>query len=444
MSKLQIAKYPRLDFILTSSRKHESSNCPLPLIIKNDGSFDWEANAYLTNYGGGSQVYNISPLATTVVKKAYSLNIFTSFLDDNKIKLEMIDDSIIYDFIETLNDRGVNDDTIISHGRTALNYILYLSGKYPEWQLATSNFSLDKKFNVHYSLSSFQKNGRNIEYITHRALDGLIHISRETDYIRDHELMMWFDAINHTTYHPNINDFLVTRWQALGTLLDISGSRITEIHKITRSMIKKAMHPLADVNEVAVIRDLPILKGKYKGKTRQVPTTMDDLQIIMIHILKVEDKFPNLNHDAIFVDIRTGNPLTASYIKNYAKKVINGSQYSDYLKHLNNHSFRHRFITINIAKAIQKISSSGSFFNVLTVAADACRKLTMHASNDTLSRYIHLASEYNNLQNGNNENISTQVRIRIQKMKTIAKDLRLNNINENKALQKLLVLLDEL
>ena len=443
MARVIVAQKPQLQFILTSHRRHEEDNCPLPLILKKNGFFDWNANAFLTDYAGGPQVYNIKPLAPTVVKKAYSLNVFCSFLEESAIELSAIDDSVVYSFVDSLKGRGVNDQTILSHGRIALQYIIHLNMKYPEWRLATATQDADDKFNVHYSVSSFEKGGRNIEYVKHRAFDGLIHINTEADYIRDHELMMWFDAINCTTYHLNVNDFLLSRWQALGTLLDITGSRITEVHKITRSMIKEASKSLQDFDKKPIIRGIPILKGKYKGKTRQIITTNEDIQVIIWHITMVEKMFPNIDHDAIFVDARSGSPLKASYLKNYARKVIDGSKYCQDLRQLSNHSFRHRFITINIAKTIKKISASGSFFNILNVAADACRKITMHASNETLSNYIHLASEYNNMDSEVSQ-YSTQTTLIIKKMKVIADSLRSKQLNEKDALNSFLSILDNL
>jgi pimeloyl-ACP methyl ester carboxylesterase len=77
--------------------------------------------------------------------------------------------------------------------------------------------------------------------------------------------------------------------------------------------------------------------------------------------------FPDMEHDALFVDSVTGKPLKSTYLKNYAKKVINGSKYCEALNHLTNHSFRHRFITLNIAKSIKKISAQGSFSSILTL-----------------------------------------------------------------------------
>jgi site-specific recombinase XerD len=416
------------------------------MILKEDGSFDWNANSFLTNSGGGANVYNIKPLATTIVKKAYNLNIFCSFLELAACDICGVDDSTLYQFVDHLKNRGVNDDTIKKHIRLALDYIVYISDKQPELKLACSDDGENAvNYKVHYTKQSFTKGNTKISFLEHTCLQGLIHISTDLEYIRDYQLEMWLDAINCTTYHPDIDDFLLSRWQAFTTLLDITGSRISEVHQITRSMIKEAAKSLLSSNRKPIIRNIPVIKGKYKGKTREVVTTQEDIQVLLWHIEIVENMFPNISHDAIFVDSRNGNALKSSYLKNYAKKVINGSKYCRELRHLTNHSFRHRFITLTVAKSIRKLSESGSFHNILTVAASACRKITMHASNDTLSAYIHLASEINQPNQPSEENtVPTQIKVRLKHMLKIENELNSAEIDEKKALEGLLTILSEL
>lgn len=270
MSKVFIAYQPDLGRVLTSSRAVERSKCKLPMIIKKGGSFDWDANRFLTHAGGGSNVYNIKPLADTVVKKAYNLNLFCSFLELENTRIYDVTDSTLYHFVEHLKDRGVNDDTITKNARLAIEYIAYLSDQQPEAMLATCNKNDIGNYKVHYSKKKFKKGSVEIEYFNHHCLSGLIHIATDVDFIRDYELEMWLDAINCTTFHPIVDTFLISRWQAFTTLLDITGSRITEAHQITRSMIKDSAKHLFSENKQPIIRNIPVLKGKYKGKKREV------------------------------------------------------------------------------------------------------------------------------------------------------------------------------
>lgn len=447
MSIVTIAKKPNLSFITTSKRKNDINNCQLPLILKQNGSFDWDANAYLTKCGGGPKVYNLAPLATTIVKKAYNLNIFCSFLEENLIIINEIDDSTLYQFVEHIKDRLITDTTIISHVRLVLDYIVHLTKNYPGWNLSTPEKYTDDEYAVHYTVMTYKFGGTEKEYLYHRCLDGLIHISTEAEFIHDNEYVKWLDAINCSTYHPEINDFFVSRWQAFSTLLEVTGSRITEAHQITRTMIKQASKNLMDSDAKHVIRNIPVNKGKYKGKTRQVQTTKEDLQIILWHINLVENMFPDIKHDSIFVNSETGAQLKSSYLKNYAKKVINNSPYKRDLRHIVNHSFRHRFITLHVAKAIRKMAASGSFSSILNVAATACRKITMHASNSTLSHYVHLASELNHQSNQLEDallEVSSHIRMRVMNMLHISESFKANQINNNEALEALLSNIEKL
>ena len=385
MSKIIFAKNPDLSFL--PSFKDES-NLSLPIILKDDGKFNWEANSFLTTYGGGSITYNIKPLAKTVVGKAYSLNIFCSFLESKRTSEQEISDSTMYSYIKMLKRRKCNDDTIVSHGRLALEYIIHLNQKHPQWNLASQKE--DSLYRLHYIMKKYRHGYIQKEYPHHRSLDGLCNITSEPEYVHDHELVLWYEAIETTSFHPELNNFIIARWQAFIALQEITGSRISEVHKITRSMIKDAAKNLLN-QEAIVIKNIPILKGKYKGKTRNVQVDSYSVQVIILYINMVEKNYQGIDHDFIFVNLATGSPLSLSYLKNYAKNVINNSEHCDALKHLCNRSFRHRFITLIIAREIVELSNSGSFSNILTVAANACRKVSMHASNSTLSHYVHLA-----------------------------------------------------
>ncbi|EGU8346488.1 site-specific integrase, partial [Vibrio parahaemolyticus] len=99
MSYTIIAKDPDLTFLVTSRSTKRKSDSPLPIILKNDGHFHWDANSFLTDYGGGSNTYNIKPKSSTVVKKAYSLNVFCTFLEEHEIEVDDISDSTLYKYI---------------------------------------------------------------------------------------------------------------------------------------------------------------------------------------------------------------------------------------------------------------------------------------------------------------------------------------------------------
>ncbi|WP_446890232.1 site-specific integrase [Acinetobacter lwoffii] len=447
MTRVVIAKNPNLSFLDVGKKGAFNDPIPLPIILKKMGQFDWEANEYLTHYAGGVRKYNIKPLATSVSKKAYSLNLFCDFLEDINTELNYINDDTMYRYVERLKERNITDTTIISHVRTALGYIVHLNERYPKWHLATNKINDNTNYRVHYSSHKYIHDRFEKSYLSHRCLDGLIHIKTEAEFVRDHEYLMWLNAINSTTFHPEVDDFLIARWQALGTLMEITGSRISEVNQITKKMIQHAATNMLDPSAKHIIRDVKIAKGKYKGKSRNIPVTKEDLQVILIYLNKVEEKFPDIKHDGIFVDAKTGETLKQSYLKNYARKVINNSSHAQVLRHIVNHSFRHRYITLNIAKAISKLSRQGGFSNILSVAAEACRKLTMHASDKTLAHYVHLACEinnYDNLEDERNESLSSHVRSRIAKLVNISERFESSSLSNSDALSLLLTEIREL
>lgn len=65
--------------------------------------------------------------------------------------------------------------------------------------------------------------------------------------------------------------------------------------------------------------------------------------------------FFDMEYDVFFVDLVIGKLLKFIYLKNYIKKVINGSKYCEILRYLINYFFCYRFIIFNIVKVIKKI-----------------------------------------------------------------------------------------
>ena len=447
MSKVVIAKNPNLSFLIVGKKTIFNELTPLPLILKENGTFDWNANGYITHYAGGARTYNLKPLASTVSKRAYNLNIFCDFLDNRRIELHLISNDTMYRYVDELKKRCITDDTITSHVRTALDYIIYLNNCNPQWHLATDKIEAETTHRVHYSIHSYRSGRYERKYFSHSCLNGLNHIHTEAEFVRDDEYLKWLDAINHTGLHPTPDDFLIARWRAFGTLLEITGSRISEINLITTKMIKTASSNMLDPYAGHVIKNIPIAKGKYKGNTRNIPVTKEDLQVIMLYIYMMEERFPGLKHDGLFIDTKTGSKLTHSYLKNYARKVINDSPYAQELRHITNHSFRHRYITLNIAMKLNELSQEGSFTNILVVAANVCRKLTMHASDKTLAHYVHLASDinvYGNLGKQSNKKLSSHIQARVLKIINISDKLQSNLLNNTDALDQLIAEAHEL
>ena len=202
-------------------------------------------------------------------------------------------------------------------------------------------------------------------------------------------------------------------------------------------MIKEAYDPLASADEEGELNSIPIKKGKYKGEKRSVPVSNGTLQLVMSYIQFIESQWPDMDHDELFINVDNGKPLKNSYLKNYTLNVIKNSKYAQKLAHLNNHSFRHRFITLNVAKTLRSYNSGTIFVNILRVAMTAVRKLTLHASNSTMEQYVHFAQLYNQKFTLGTEKISSIVRTEITKLKRIVQKHENNKISNDEALASL-------
>jgi len=434
MSKIFVAKSPGLDFL----KLKPNDKFKYPFLLNGDNSFNWEANQYILKYGGGPLSYGVRPQPNTIVDQTSSLNILFNFIETLKnVSVYNFNDEYFYDYISHLKLRNIENDTIKGHARVAIDYFFYLQEKHSDLFLITHKTSNADKYFIHVTKESYNFGGKVNTYFDHQSFKGLVTIREEVEYIRDDEFIDWLDAIHHTTEHPIPYKLLVLRWESISYLLDATGSRISELSDITRSMIKKAYDPLASADEESKLNAIPIKKGKYKGEKRSVPVSNGTLQLVMSYINLIEAQWPDMKHDKLFVNVDNGKPLTKSYLKNYTLNVIKESKYADKLAHLNNHSFRHRFITLNVAKELRSYNSGAVFVNVLRVAMSAVRKLTLHASNSTMEQYVHLAQLYNQKFTLGTERVSSIVRTEITKLKRIVQKYENNKISNDEALASL-------
>ena len=433
MSKVHIANLKSLSFLSIIPK----GKFKYPFILNNEGNFDWFANEYLLNYGGNSSIYGIRPKDTTVIEHSYSIAIFISFIEEKQINIFHIKDRDFCEYADELKRRPINNDTIKRHLRKAIDYLLYIQEKNPEKHLITYDINAENSFGVHVTKKQITRGSFKREYFNHFSMDGLTSIFCEIDYIRDDEVLDWIDAIYHTKYHPTPDKFVILRWKVMAFLLDSTGSRISELECFTRDMIKEAYKPLQSMADEVLLKKIPIKKGKYKGKERQVLVSNAVIQLTMEYIELIEETWPDLPHDFLFVSSENGKKLSGNYLKNYSNKVISNSKYAKQMKNVNNHSFRHRFITIKVANTISEISKNNNFTNILSVAFSAVRKLTLHANNTTLGRYVHLAQKYNQKGPSEDINIPSFTRIMFSKISRIITENNKGFINSDDAIAEI-------
>jgi integrase len=437
MITTRIAKSPDIKFI----KVIPTEPFDYPYIIDSNGVFDWEINSYLVNYSGGNLIYGIKPTPTTIVAHTRSLVILLNFIaEKTDISIYEFKDEHFFEYVKYLETRNIDNGTIKNHCRKAIEYFIYLQSNYPKLNLITNKVIKNEKYQIHILKKTYYAGGRIREYYDHKSFEGLVKITEEVDYIRDDEYIDWLDAINHTKEHPSPSKIIKLRWESISYLLDATGSRISELKDVTRSMVRTIYNPLADGNGETELSAIPVKKGKYKGKHRKIPISNGTIQLLISYIDEIESKWPDMDHDILFVNLKNGQPLTGSYLKNYTLSVIKGSKYGEKLRHVNNHSFRHRFITLNVAKKIKEHSSGKSISNVLPIAMNAVRKLTLHASNDTMSTYVHLAQDYNNKYRLTNEHakINAVVKTELKKLKRLQQQFESKQITDEQFLKNVL------
>ena len=378
---IHTAKSPNLNFLFN----HGHTTPPaLPLLFDSNGNFCWEINNYLTQYAGGPNSYGARPLPKTVFSRAETLNSFQVYLESNKITIFDVTDETLYDFVNHKQKLEKTNPTTIK--RIIRHILLLLEHTQQEnkfSKLLTTNPSAHEfQINAIEDYYNFQR--QKVKFLTHPCIENLKDTPTEPiSFIRNNELSAWHDAIHDYTS----NQYIIDRWYSLSTLLEFTGCRIEEAINIPASSI---IHAFKNNDSV---RDIPVLKGKYKGCLRQVLIPRPELQELYKFVSLTHSLYPHsLLHDRIFVSERSGHPLSRNTFNSYYRVIANSSKHKDLLQGVSHHNFRHRYFTILVAKNISKLSKM-SKVNILDVAMEIVRKDSYHASKDTLSTYIHLTQD---------------------------------------------------
>lgn len=379
---IHTAKKPRLDFLFNHGDDKPS---PLPLLFDSQGNFCWELNSYLTSFGGGPNSYGARPATKTVSSHADTLNVFQEYLGLTNSSIFEVTDETLHDFVKHKQDTGKANSTTIK--RTVRRILLLLEHTQMEnkpYKLITTDANT-YGFQINATEEYYRLNrSSSLRFLSHPCIDYLKDTpTAPVNFIRTSELNAWHEAI----YEYTSNQYIIDRWYTLSTILEHTGSRIEEAINIPASSIINAYRN----NDI--VRNIPVLKGKYKGCFRQIEIPKAELQELYKFIIKTQSMHPHsVLHDKIFVSEDTGNPLARSTFNSYYRVVIKASKHQPLLKGVSYHNFRHRYFTILVAKNISKLSRL-SKANILNVAMAIARKDSFHASASTLAIYVHLTQD---------------------------------------------------
>ncbi|MDV6697223.1 site-specific integrase [Pseudomonas aeruginosa] len=379
---IHVAKAPRLDFLFNHGH---TTPPPLPMIFDSRGNFCWELNSYLTSFGGGANSYGARPAVKTVFSHADTLNVFQQYIERNKQTIFDVTDETLYDFVKHKQDsRTANSTTIKKTVRRILALLEHTQNENKSHNLLTTD-PCAHDFQINATEEYYSLNRRTpLRFLTHPCIDELRDTPTEpVSFIRNSEINAWHEAI----YDYTSNQYTIERWYTLTSLLEHTGSRIEEVINIPASSIINAF------KNNGPVRNIPILKGKYKGCLRQVKIPKGELLEVYKFIMLTRSNHPHSKlHDKIFVNEHTGYPLARSTFNSYYSVVIKASRHAELLKGISYHNFRHRYFTLLVAKNISTLSKM-SKANILDIAMSIARKDSYHASKSTLSTYIHLTQD---------------------------------------------------
>ena len=375
------ADFPDFGFLFNHGQQQST---PLPMIFDSAGKFCWEMNSFITKYGGGANSYGARPLAKTVISHATTLNVFQEYLDASHKTLLEVDDELLHEFFKHLKGIGkANATTIKRTIRRILSLLEHTQLDHPSLKLFTVDFS-SIGFQVYSTEGYTGRGSRRHRYLSHASIDYI----KDTpvvpiDFIKTSEIDAWHEAI----FEYTSNEYIIERWYAFTVLLEYTGSRLDEILNIPASAIIDAYE------NNTYLKNIPVLKGKYKDSYRTVLIPRAELQEVYKFIQSTRKIFPNAKlNDRIFLNSRSGQIMSRATFNSYYKTITNASKHSKLLSDISHHNFRHRYFTILIAKNVSTLSKT-SRVNILDVGMTIGRQNSLHATNTTLARYVHLSND---------------------------------------------------
>ncbi|WP_228476877.1 hypothetical protein, partial [Pseudomonas aeruginosa] len=205
----------------------------------------------------------------TVFSHADTLNVFQQYIERNKQTIFDVTDETLYDFVKHKQDsRTANSTTIKKTVRRILALLEHTQNENKSHNLLTTD-PCAHDFQINATEEYYSLNRRTpLRFLTHPCIDELRDTPTEpVSFIRNSEINAWHEAI----YDYTSNQYTIERWYTLTSLLEHTGSRIEEVINIPASSIINAF------KNNGPVRNIPILKGKYKGCLRQVKIPKGEL-----------------------------------------------------------------------------------------------------------------------------------------------------------------------
>ena len=392
---LLIANNPDLTELVCSN----SDTSKYPFFLYQNRSICFELNDFIYFRAGGARLNHFGkrPTYGTLLAISRRLNVYLEFLEQENKTFYDVDDAVIFQYCKYYQEqRNINvaDSTVKRAIRDILNFYVYLQDKNKDLKLITvsdengNNIAADAHDYKIHVIRQFNPSSKK-NFYTHDCLVNKNNITESIEYIKSYEIEMWLEAIEEHTR----NEYIIERWYVYTSLLEWTGSRIEEIYELNLNDI---------ITRYEADQPFRIRVGKQgtKGYGKYRYPDMPDSVFSEIYNFAIRTRdFINKSgrkiHQCLFVDHESGEPLGFEYFRKMYYDVIKESRFSNELKGMSNHNFRHRYFT----RLLHKLFLSNGRKLSLQEAADEVKRDSLHASFDTLSTYLNLSYNFDEEDN---------------------------------------------
>ncbi|MBF8776319.1 tyrosine-type recombinase/integrase [Pseudomonas fulva] len=368
----------------------------LPCFYFPNGDFYFEINAFIIKawkYGG----YSTTNKGSTLRQWGMQLSELTRFMENNRINVLSITDPYFVMFINGLmvekeldgEDRR-HAETVRAIGSKCLEFLSFATNMYgyPDYVSSTGVVK-------GYKVEPEDKRTRPSEYRRIAWYHPCFPLSSDggegSPVLTDSVLALKKEARKRS---PS----LAARSKILISVLENLGCRRAEAARIQVSDVMTAIRSTLD----NPLLRLPMVKGRNRFRFMSVPRSVlstwvdyiTDFRNSRMEELRLKaEAGDRVDHDFLFISLRSGQPLSINTITN---EISDLRLASGMTKRAHPHMFRHRFITNKFKELIIEydLQNTDVMRNSIANSDLIKRKLrewTGHKLVESLERYIHLA-----------------------------------------------------
>jgi len=370
----------------------------IPLILWPDGRWCHIGNAYmlrlfergLSRRNRGGTLFTYATNISHLLRLLYQRRIAPEDLSDNQFTAfvhSLLEERTVAEPNMPLRDAN----TVLAIGRASLDFLAFVATRIDDTSLLGPNGRIHAELKEAKLWSTSDGSGRS------RTVRFWHHASFPTPDPRT--VVLPISAVSISKLRDSVDTistshFLRKRRYVLIKLLEITGSRRSEVAALTVDSIRRAsrMHD-------PMLRIITVKKGGGRAAERLLPISHHDvaflLEFIEVNRSRIIRKTCGTTGDTgvLLISERTGRPLEAPTI---TKEIHTLAKAAGIAVKICPHMFRHRFITKLFVWLINQhnIENEDSFRRLLldgNAMREKVRQWTGHANLASLDTYIHMA-----------------------------------------------------